>query len=85
MFSDGMGDNFTNNEFGEMFVGKSSIKQVLLQIINEIYTKENEKITRGENDPNYYIKNNREFSSVLKGSSDNISGVIIDGGEERGK
>ena len=83
MCSDGIGDNFTNEEVGEIFVGKKDIKQVLLQLINEVYSKEEEKNQKGMNNPNPYILGHNEFYEVLKGSSDNMSGVIISNEKEQ--
>ena len=80
--SDGIGDNFTNKEIGEIFVGKNDARQILMQIINEIYSIEEQKMQRRINNPNEYTIGNKEFLNVLKGNNDNSAGIIISNDEE---
>ena len=77
IFSDGIGDNFTNDELGQIFYGRNNCKELLRLIVRRVYEIERQKgLYRGGNP---YIHENPQFSNELKGARDNMSGVIIDG------
>lgn len=82
--SDGIADTLSNPEIRDLIYTYKNSKQCLKDMINVIYDRERNKIRYGTNNPPDYLQNNKNFKSVLKGSQDNMSGIIIENeGDER--
>jgi len=81
--SDGIADNLSNSEIGSLIYTFRNSGECLRNIINVIYSREKEKNIKGSNNPPRYLVGNSNFYPTLKGASDNMSAVIIEGMEER--
>ena len=82
--SDGIADTLSNPEIRDLIYTYKNPKQCLRDMINVIYDRETDKIKYATNNPPQYLQKNHNFKSSLKGSQDNMSGIIIENkGDER--
>ena len=82
--SDGIADTLSNPEIRDLVYTFRNPQECLKNMINAIYNREQQKIKYATNNPPQYLQNNNNFKSTLKGSQDNMSGIIIENkGDER--
>ncbi len=80
--SDGIADNLSNLEISNFVYTFRDSRECLKNIVNGIYEIEKQKLQHRTNNPPSYLKDNNNFTSTLKGSEDNISGIIIENESE---
>lgn len=77
--SDGIADNLSNSEIGSLVYTFGNSDECLRYMVNIIYDDiERKKQKDSNNNPPRYLTNNYKFKSILKGASDNISGIIVE-------
>lgn len=80
--SDGIADNLSNSDISNFVYTFRNSRECLKNIVNGIYEIENKKLESKTNNPSEYLKRNTNFKPTLKGSGDNISGIIIESESE---